>query len=120
MPRDHATRFPPRSGAAAIGRLISTKDNIMKSIIVTTAFALITVCVHAQDQKQPTAQQALMATCNKEATGKKGDERKVFMKTCLADGKKRQQEVMKSCNAQATDKKGEERKKFMAECLKKP
>ena len=31
-----------------------------------------------------TGQQSKMATCNKEATGKKGDERKAFMKECLS------------------------------------
>lgn len=66
-----------------------------------------------------TAQQSLMGTCNKEAAGRKGDERKVFMKTCLADGKKQQQERMKSCNAEASGKKGDERNAFMSECLKK-
>lgn len=30
------------------------------------------------------SQQSKMATCNKEATGKKGAERKVFMKECLS------------------------------------
>ena len=30
-----------------------------------------------------TEQQNKMATCNKDATGKKGDERKAFMKECL-------------------------------------
>jgi hypothetical protein len=29
------------------------------------------------------AQQQKMATCNKQATGKKGDERKAFMRACL-------------------------------------
>ena len=33
--------------------------------------------------KTPTAQQQLMGTCNTEATGKKGDERKAFMSECL-------------------------------------
>ena len=31
-----------------------------------------------------TAQQEKMAACNKEATGKKGDERKTFMKECIS------------------------------------
>jgi hypothetical protein len=30
-----------------------------------------------------TTQQSKMKTCNAEATGKKGDERKAFMKECL-------------------------------------
>jgi hypothetical protein len=72
-----------------------------------------------------TEQQNKMATCNKEAGDKKGDERKAFMKECLSnkpkvsEAQKAQQEKMKSCNAEAKDKKGDERKKFMSECLKK-
>lgn len=91
----------------------------MKKTALALAIAVIGVTAHAQDKKEPTAQQALMATCNKEATGKKGDDRKAFMQTCLADGKRRQQEVMKSCNAQAKGKKGDEHKNFMVECLRK-
>jgi psiF repeat len=63
-----------------------------------------------------------MAACNKEATGKKGDERKKFMSECLSkkDEPKLtpQQQKMKDCNAKAAGKKGDERKKFMSECLK--
>ena len=62
-----------------------------------------------------------MATCNKEADGKKGDERKMFMKECLSANKKEtQQSKMKTCNAEAKEsgKKGDERKMFMSECLK--
>ncbi|MDB5945484.1 MAG: psiF [Ramlibacter sp.] len=67
-----------------------------------------------------TAQQSKMATCNKDATGKKGDERKAFMKDCLsADAKPTQQTKMKTCNVDAKGMKGDERKKFMSACLKK-
>ncbi|MGI9215761.1 MAG: PsiF family protein [Hydrogenophaga sp.] len=73
--------------------------------------------------KAPTAQQSKMATCNKDAGEKKGDERKAFMKECLSakpDGKTAQQNKMKTCNEDAGKKalKGDERKKFMSECLK--
>lgn len=69
-------------------------------------------------------QQQRMKDCAGKAEGKKGDERKQFMSTCLkgqdaAPSKKEtQQEKMKSCNAKAKDKKGDDRKKFMSECLK--
>ena len=68
-----------------------------------------------------TAQQSKMATCNKDATGKKGDERKAFMKECLsaktvAQGSA-QQSKMKTCNADAKGKTGDERKAFMKTCL---
>jgi len=73
-----------------------------------------------------TEQQNKMATCNKEATGKKGDERKAFMKDCLSKkpaeeskpAMNSQQSKMATCNKEATGKKGDERKKFMSECLK--
>ena len=67
-----------------------------------------------------TEQQTKMGTCNKEATGKKGDERKDFMKTCLSGGHAMtQQDKMKTCNVDAKGMKGDERKKFMSGCLKK-
>ncbi len=69
-----------------------------------------------------TKQQTKMATCNKDAGDKKGDERKKFMSECLSnkpDAKTAQQTKMKTCNVEAKDKKGDDRKKFMSECLKK-
>lgn len=67
-----------------------------------------------------TPQQNKMAVCNKEAEGKKGDERKAFMKDCLSANKQeKQQNKMKTCNKEAEGKKGDERKAFMSECLKK-
>jgi hypothetical protein len=69
---------------------------------------------------EKSAQQNKMATCNKEAEGKKGDERKAFMKDCLSANKQeKQQNKMKTCNKEAEGKKGDERKAFMSECLKK-
>ena len=73
-----------------------------------------------------TEQQNKMATCNKDATGKKGDERKAFMKECLSKKpeapaevpKNAQQNKMATCNKEAAGMKGDERKKFMSECLK--
>lgn len=68
-----------------------------------------------------TAQQNKMVTCNADASGKKGDERKVFMKTCLSAKPVKamtlQQEKMKVCNVDATGKKGDARKAFMKSCL---
>ncbi len=88
--------------------------------------------------KPHTAQQQRMINCNKQATGKKGAERKAFMSTCLKSGgaaaasapataaasapsaKQAQQGKMKTCNADAKSKalKGAERKAFMSSCLK--
>ena len=52
---------------------------ILSMIAVLLAFSVAPA--HAA-----TEQQNKMATCNKEATGKKGDERKAFMKECLSGG----------------------------------
>jgi len=78
--------------------------------------------------KPHTAQQQRMIDCNKQATGKKGTERKAFMSSCLKGegtaaapaAKPTQQGKMASCNADAKGKalKGAERKAFMSECLK--
>jgi hypothetical protein len=97
--------------------------------------ALAMGAAHAADapKKTLTPQQEKMKTCNAEAKGKKGDERKAFMKGCLSNkpatapaaaasqaaAPQTQQEKMKVCSAEAKGKKGDERKAFMAECLKK-
>jgi hypothetical protein len=79
----------------------------------------------AAAKKELTPQQQRMSTCNTQATGKKGDERKTFMSSCLkgdaaAPVKQTQQQKMTSCNKDASAKslKGDERKTFMSTCLK--
>lgn len=101
----------------------------MKNLITAVALACIcaTPALAADEAKKPmTGQQSKMATCNKEATGKTGDERKAFMKECLSakstattEAKPAQQDKMKTCNKEATGKTGDERKAFMKECLSK-
>ena len=77
-----------------------------------------TPAVFAADGAKP-AQQSKMSVCNKDAEGKKGDERKAFMKECLSAkaAPATQQSKMKTCNVEAKGKKGDERKAFMKECL---
>lgn len=77
--------------------------------------------------KTPTAQQARMATCNKQAKGKHGAEHKAFMRDCLSNHHSdshlsASQQRMKTCNADAKAKalQGQKRKSFMSTCLKKP
>ena len=91
-------------------------------LATTTAFAA------PQAAKKPlTAQQQRMSDCSKQSAGKKGDERKAFMSSCLkgestdaAPAKQTQQEKMKSCNVDAKAKAltGDARKAFMSTCLK--
>ncbi len=102
----------------------------MKKLLTLTAVAfalsLGLPAAQAADAPAKTAQQNKMSTCNKDATGKKGDERKAFMKECLSAKSDAapaapvtQQSKMTICNKDATGKKGDERKTFMKECLSK-
>jgi hypothetical protein len=102
----------------------------MKKLVTLLAMGLTLALgtAHAAEEKVKTAQQTKMGTCNKDATGKKGDERKAFMKECLSakpaaaasePAATGQQSKMKTCNVDAKGKKGDERKAFMKECLKK-
>ncbi len=90
------------------------------SLAMGLAFGLASAPARAADGDK-TPQQARMAMCNNNAVGKKGDERKAFMKECLGAKKEGQQSKMKTCNADAGAKKlkGDERKGFMKECLSK-
>jgi len=92
----------------------------MKKLIVA-AIALCCASAYAADPAPAkNSQQSKMTTCNAEAAGKKGDERKAFMKECLSAkpaAPVTQQDKMKTCNADAAGKKGDERKAFMKECL---
>jgi hypothetical protein len=91
----------------------------MKYLLTALTFAAASLCAPAHAADAPTAQQSKMGSCNKDAAGKKGDERKAFMKTCLSAKKEGQQSKMKTCNASAKGQKGAERKAFMKECLSK-
>jgi hypothetical protein len=55
----------------------------MKTLVLIASIGLGSAmgAAHAAETKQ---QQTKMAECNKEASGKKGDERKAFMKSCLS------------------------------------
>jgi len=99
----------------------------MKNHVLLLGLVLACAPVFAQN----TSQQDKMKACDGDAAKKelKDDERKAFMKDCLAakteakEDKKAmtpQQEKMKKCNADAGARKlkGDERRKFMSECLK--
>ncbi|MDB5773889.1 MAG: psiF repeat family protein [Herbaspirillum sp.] len=91
----------------------------MKKLLAALVMSMPLLC---QPAFAANAQQNKMASCNKDAAGKKGDERKAFMKDCLsskpaAAAAPTQQEKMKTCNADAAGKKGDERKAFMKQCL---
>ncbi len=90
-----------------------------KLLFALTIAMTLSSGVALAEEKTKTPQQNKMAMCNKEATGKTGDERKGFMKSCLSTKGDVQQSKAKACNAEASGKKGNERKEFIGECLKK-
>ncbi|XLZ68008.1 PsiF family protein [Massilia sp. SR12] len=92
----------------------------MKQLLIAVLALSCSAAFAADPAPAKNTQQSKMATCNKDAEGKKGDERKAFMKGCLSNkpaAPATQQDKMKTCNADATGKKGDERKAFMKECL---
>lgn len=93
------------------------------SVCLSLAVTASAIAAPQAAKKDPTPQQQRMSTCNTQATGKKGDERKTFMSSCLkgeTPAKTTQQQKMTSCNKDASAKslKGDERKAFMSTCLK--
>ena len=106
-------------------RLSLMVASVALAFAASTAFAAPQAASTSAPAKN--AQQQRMTDCNKQATGKTGDERKAFMSSCLkgespaaAPTKMTQQEKMKACNAdpQAKSLKGDARKTFMSTCLK--
>jgi hypothetical protein len=109
---------------------LASRSLIAPFLATLLAGALASGAAFAADPapaKKLTPQQQRMADCNKQAEGKKGDERKAFMSSCLkgetpamAAKPTTQQEKMKTCNADANSKKlkGDERKTYMSTCLK--
>ena len=99
---------------------------ILYSLMTMAALGFTASAQAADAASAPSTQQSKMATCNKEATDKKGDERKAFMKDCLsakaeataaASAPTGQPSRMKTCNDEAKGKTGDERKVFMKTCL---
>ncbi len=96
----------------------------MKTLLALLCSLTVAHAAHAADVPAggaKTGQQSRMVRCNADAAGKKGDERKAFMKACLSNKPEpalsSQQSKMKTCNADAAGKKGDERKAFMKTCL---
>lgn len=94
-----------------------------KLLLICLAAACSTGALAAGADAPKTAQQSKMVTCNADAAGKKGDDRKAFMKECLSAkpaAPVTQQSKMTTCNADAKGMKGDERKAFMKTCLSNP
>ncbi|XHS79689.1 PsiF family protein [Burkholderiaceae bacterium UC74_6] len=98
----------------------------MKSLITVLAVAALALTGVAAHAKEKTAQQEKMVACNKEATDKKGDERKAFMKTCLsakpaaaASAAVADSGAAAACDAKAAEKKlhGAAKTSFTKKCV---
>jgi len=88
----------------------------MRKLIFALAVAAFALSAQAANDKKPTAQQGKMATCNKDAGDKKGDERKAFMKECLSA--KPAAAPGSACDKQAAEKKlaGAAKNSFVKKC----
>ena len=99
---------------------------LITAVLLSAAFAAPSFAAsHAgaapMADKKPTAQQGKMATCNKDAGDKKGDERKAFMKTCLSAKPAAAPAMAASpaCEKSADEKKlaGAARKSHLKKCM---
>ena len=72
------------------------------------------------DTAKTNAQQEKMKTCNAKAGDKKGDERKAFMKTCLAAEPAKPENKMAMCNKKTAGMTKPEADKARSECMKAP
>jgi len=94
---------------------------------LTLCLLALTAVLAGGNAQAENAQQERMKSCNVQAAGKTGEERKAFMNECLRAGgapsqgvkATSQQQKMKECNKEAGDKKGADRQAFMSECLKR-
>lgn len=68
----------------------------------------------------PNSQQNKMKTCNTNAEGKTGDDRKAFMKSCLSAKPAKAESKMSMCNKQTAGMSGDARAKAQSECMKGP
>ena len=72
--------------------------------------------------KSENSQQTKMTTCNQQAAGKTGDDRKAFMKDCLSSKPAPAAPTSKlgQCSHDAKTKglKGDDRKNYMSTCMK--
>ena len=106
---------------------------VIRLLAVSAVVTLSALATSSAFAKDATAQQGKMATCNKDAADKKGDERKAFMKECLSAkpaaaaeaaapaASKSQGSKLGACSKEAAAKglKGAERNAYLSECGKK-
>ena len=77
-------------------------------------FAILLACAALAFGAQATPQQDKMKACNADAKGKKGDERKAFMKECLSDSAASAAVAPAASAAAACDKSAADKKLYGA------
>jgi hypothetical protein len=90
----------------------------MRQLLALTLLSLF-VCggAYAADAKM-TPQQEKMKTCNDQATDKKGDDRKAFMKTCLSAKAEKPKSKMAMCNEKTKGMTKDDASKARSDCMK--
>jgi Ni/Co efflux regulator RcnB len=106
----------PRNKELLMKKLITAV--LLSAAFAAPSFAASHAAAAPMADKKPTAQQGKMATCNKDAGDKKGDERKAFMKTCLS-AKPAAAAASPACEKSADEKKlaGAARKSHIKKCM---
>ena len=98
-------------------KLLITAIALAFAALSAPTFAASHAAAAPMAEKKPSAQQGKMATCNKDAGEKKGDERKAFMKSCLS-AKPAAAAANPACEKSADEKKlaGAARKSHIKKC----
>jgi psiF repeat-containing protein len=89
----------------------------MRQLLALTVLSLFACGAYAADAKM-TPQQEKMKTCNDQASDKKGDDRKAFMKTCLSAKAEKPKSKMAMCNEKTKGMTKDEAAKARSECMK--
>jgi hypothetical protein len=95
--------------------------NLLTALVLScAAFTTASFAADAPGASAPMGkQQSKMASCNKDAGDKKGDDRKAFMKSCLSAKKDAAPDAKAACDTKAADKKlaGAAKNSFVKKCV---
>jgi hypothetical protein len=113
--RDRMPHAGIRAGLAPIPT--NLKENRMRKLLILLACTAIAgpAAAQAAPEKKPNALVLKRQACNDQAGARQGDERRAFVKTCMAKPSERQARL-KQCKVDAGDRKGAERSAFVKAC----
>ena len=90
----------------------------MKKLLTLSLLSLFASGSVLAAQEETTPQQDKMKACNAKAGDMKGDERKAFMKTCLAAKPAKPKSKMAMCNEKTKGMSKADADKARSECMK--